>query len=348
MAEPNAVRSRNSRRAARSFLIVFVAFWSLLTGIFDAIIITGWVRNLNARSYTAAPAKVLESSVETSHSSDSTTYAPRILYEYSVAGKTYQSRTYRYGQWSTSDRGYAERIVAAHPVGRTLAAYYNPRDPADAVLTVTPDGLSRMLPLFLTPFNIVMLAGWTLLVLSLRARRDPGRVGGVRITEEVSAITVNLQSVPRPLAFFAGAMIVAFPGIFVAAFALGGQPSTTTLAVYWSLCTLSGVLALVWYAARVARGHYRLTIDPMRRTLTLPGLCKSPEPELSFARVRAVALRQSTTRHTNNYPNTDLFLVRAEQATPSPAPAEHRLRSFADPAEAEALASWLRERIGCA
>ena len=78
-----------------------------------------------------------------------------IHYRYSIAGVTYKSSLFSYGQrrfYFASDR---ERITSLYPIGRQLSVYYNPDDVSKAV--INRDSVS-FVRLFLTSnwfFNTV-------------------------------------------------------------------------------------------------------------------------------------------------------------------------------------------------
>ena len=88
---------------------------------------------LNARSWTAAECKVIQSTIESKNDSDGRTYQPKIRYEYRVAGKRYTSTRYSFFPiWS--NRGRAETIVAEYKTGTNHPCFYDPAKPDEAVL----------------------------------------------------------------------------------------------------------------------------------------------------------------------------------------------------------------------
>lgn len=58
----------------------------------------------------------------------------------------------------------ASEFVAAHPPGSAVTVFYDPASPATAVLESGFDGRDIFLPLFLLPFNVVMLGFLRVLV----------------------------------------------------------------------------------------------------------------------------------------------------------------------------------------
>jgi len=122
-----------------TFILVFgiAAVWMLYT----------YFRQRREASESAAwPAtqgKIVLSTVKASNFYDrdssgtwqKTFYFPNVQYEYSVMGKTYTGKRIAFG----ASRGFrsrapAEKILERYPVGATVTVYYNPNDPADAVL----------------------------------------------------------------------------------------------------------------------------------------------------------------------------------------------------------------------
>jgi hypothetical protein len=62
-------------------------------------------------------------------------FAPRVVYEYEVNGQTYRGDRLRIGIESFSgSRRRVEQELARYPVGSAVTVYYNPANPAEAVL----------------------------------------------------------------------------------------------------------------------------------------------------------------------------------------------------------------------
>jgi hypothetical protein len=64
-----------------------------------------------------------------------------------------------------------EHIVRNYAQGRETTVYYNPTDPAESLLQPGVDGSDLLLLLFLAPWNLMVAAGWLVLVKSAAARR---------------------------------------------------------------------------------------------------------------------------------------------------------------------------------
>ena len=61
-------------------------------------------------------------------------YRPEMAYSYSVGGKEYVAETIRTDLQSQSNPADLKRLLDTYPVGQTVAVFYNPANPAEAVL----------------------------------------------------------------------------------------------------------------------------------------------------------------------------------------------------------------------
>jgi hypothetical protein len=90
-------------------------------------------------------------------------YKPVISYTYQVGDKNYQSSKYKNSfvargeEWLSADRQAVEKIVAAHPPGRTSTVSYDPDDPGNAYLELD-SSISRLF-VFRTSGIVLILAG---------------------------------------------------------------------------------------------------------------------------------------------------------------------------------------------
>ena len=64
----------------------------------------------------------------------SSSYRPEIKYTYSVMGNNYEGHRIGFGVPVGSFESAAKQVVARYPHGATRTVYYNPRNPAQAVL----------------------------------------------------------------------------------------------------------------------------------------------------------------------------------------------------------------------
>ncbi len=324
------------------FAVVFVGFWSAVTLAFDGILFYAALRQLVATGYPSVIGVVSHSEVKEHSDSDGSTYRPEIKYIYRVGEQEYTGDRYRYGQMASGDR-HAHRVVAAHPVGRELAVHYNPADPADAVLLTGLEGSDLFLAVFMTPFNMIMLAGWWACGRWLRTRFWRPPAGGARIVERGFRTRVRFSDV-SPLAVAAAAMAAtAFVSVFVIGFSLGFNPPLEVAAADWTLILGTAAAVYVW---RRVRRPGELVIDEVGRTLTLPPRKgRRNELVIPLSSIRAIEVASEQQKDSEGG-WTESFVPAVHYIAENRAESVERLDKKQDRAEAEGLAAWLRERLG--
>jgi len=111
-----------------------------------------WLRGRRASSITKSwpttTGRVLYSQVEWRHSSGRSggAYYPSVVYEYQINGQTYQSNTIHPGMevGYGGFRSKVDQTVAKYPAGGMVEVFYNPENPAQAVLEHSATGNSIM------------------------------------------------------------------------------------------------------------------------------------------------------------------------------------------------------------
>jgi hypothetical protein len=118
----------------------------ILALVFFYIALRGRRASSITKTWPTTSGRVLRSEVELrrSHSSEggySSSYYPVVLYEYEVMGQRYQSTTLSPGlEYGLGFQGRVQARVAKYPVGSTVLVYYNPQNPAQAVLEHSATG----------------------------------------------------------------------------------------------------------------------------------------------------------------------------------------------------------------
>jgi hypothetical protein len=120
-----------------------------------------------AADFLAVPAEVVESRVQYIRTVSRRRWEVRIVYTYTVDGTRYQSSRLgfdtrpRIEGYEGTEASYAE----AFPVGKQITAYYDPEEPATAVLTRRQDRspLRFFIPLGLLGFFSLLIFGPLLL-----------------------------------------------------------------------------------------------------------------------------------------------------------------------------------------
>jgi hypothetical protein len=322
-------------------LIVFGLIWSIVTLIFD--VNWGWsvIRQFQALDYPTVSGRVTRSEIETHRSRRSNTYSPKIKYTYRVNGKEFTGDRYRYGQMSSND-GRARRIVAEHPVGRQIDVHYAAADPADSVLLTGLEGADLFMPMFMTPFNLIILSIWYV-PFSKFGRRGSG-VGNAKLLDDGYESRLRLVEFGPIVVGATVAGVIAFLGTFIIGFGFGGNPELPVMYIAWSVILGGGVLSYGWHHRKIADGRFDLVIDNLGRRLTLPRTQGRKDAVVVDAdHIVSVEVEQLSKRGSkgSTYYVYAPTLVVAESKD---AVRREKLVEWSDEARANELADWLRER----
>lgn len=93
-----------------------------------------------SRNWPSTKGTVTSSSIseqtrrDTSTRRTTTTYFPRVLYEYQVKGRHYTSHRIEFGGDSGGMKRMAKKVVDKYPSGKKVTVHYNPQDPQYGVL----------------------------------------------------------------------------------------------------------------------------------------------------------------------------------------------------------------------
>jgi hypothetical protein len=87
-----------------------------------------------AKTWPTAEGRILSSSLRERNDGEGTSYEVAILYEYFVNGRAHRSDVWRVRPGSSSFTKAATAAVERYPVGAAVTVYFNPEDPADAML----------------------------------------------------------------------------------------------------------------------------------------------------------------------------------------------------------------------
>jgi hypothetical protein len=117
--------------------------------------IKGWKRYQESDNWIPITAEIISADISSHKGTKSTTYFVNITYAYEVFGQPYQS-----GQFSFGSEGTAEKVIAKYPPGSKQMIYYDPNQPAQAVLERKYDATSAILAV------IVGLAGFGMVIYS--------------------------------------------------------------------------------------------------------------------------------------------------------------------------------------
>jgi hypothetical protein len=123
--------------------------------------LAGRRRVREAMNWQQTTGTVLSSEVETRRSRSgqsgySTSYYPRVVYEYEVMGQRYRSNQFNLGEVGLGFYNRVAAKVAEYPQGKMIDVYYNPNNPSEAVLERTSPRSKVFL--FVVVFILALLA----------------------------------------------------------------------------------------------------------------------------------------------------------------------------------------------
>jgi hypothetical protein len=328
------------RKFAFSYPLLFLAIWTgvLFTG--DYVVLETSVHQFLADKYAMTVGEIVRSELGQG------TLGRRginIGYSYNANGVDYTGRLYRYDE---RNGAFDYKLVAkAFPPGSRQIVYYNPDNPADAVLSPGLSGCDLLLALFALPLNVISIAVW---VAMIQSRRDCGRLpaGGVRILHPAGETRVRLAEFsPLAAGFFvlaAAAIAAAMLIVFAAGFGASLELMKATLIVV----AATGVAAFAWTAERNRSGRYDLCAYEAGQTLLIPPAAGRKAP-LIVPKSEIIAV--TTHRRVSHNPSGwhFSFVPALDRAAPSSERQSLDLVNWGwTEGKARAFAGWLSQELG--
>jgi len=218
-----------------------------------------------------------------------------IEYNYTVDGVDYTGHRYRYDDHNVTLEWDA--TVEDHPRWSFRTVFYNPQNPADALLEPGIDGCDLLCLLFALPLNVLTCALWSAMITRLREKSRIRPAGGVPILKQPGEIRVSLAETPAFAAGFYGSAAVAFIAAFPVVIAGGFEPAPRLMKAVWAVVLAAGGALFVWRALRNGSGIYDLCIDQASQTVTLPQTAGRRKP-LTLARceISGVSVQRRVSR----------------------------------------------------
>ena len=307
----------------------WVLIWTGIVLVFDTVVAVTAYHQLRALTFPTAEGVVTRCEVTSVDDTDGPTSKLDLAYEYEVNGRRHAGTRYSYTEISTNTQAW-QRVAARMPRGAPVRVSYDPADPAESLLRPGLTGFHLSMLWFVTPFNLVMVGGWVCLVRSRRSAADP--LAPRAIVPTATGWRVRLSGFGRAGWFAVTFLAITFFGTFVWALGCGFNPAVPLAG--WGYVAALAVAALV--AARLT--PQCLEVDEVARVLRLPA---KPAPlEIPFDAVRGVTVTRETYKDSEG-DVVERYHCRLLRKGPPPV----NVATYSCPAEAEALAAWLRGRI---
>jgi len=261
------------RKSGLIYPFLLLACWTGLIGAGTYALLETTIRQHLARGFSATQGRIVRS--EVGHSV-MIRRGIEIEYHYIVSGKAYTGHRFRYDDHNSALEW--EVAVEGHPLGSSQTVYYNPKNPADALLQPGVDGCDLLLLLFALVIGVLTSVLWRALLTRLRERSGIRPAGGVRILKLSGMTTVPLGETSAFTAGFyamaAAAFIAAFPIVIVGGF----EPSLRLVQTSWEVVLGAGVPVFMWRVMKKWSGIYDLRIDQASQTVTLPQTAGRRQP----------------------------------------------------------------------
>lgn len=259
-------RSGGKQRAGIGCLGCFGLIWMLFVLGFDGFIGYGFWRTYDAKArFLTTPGVVTGSEIERSSSSDGTTYAAKIEYEFELGGTSYTGDRHSYFSISTSSRGHAEEVVKRYPVGRRVQVHYDPGEPEDSVLEVDARSFPSIAILFLTPFHCIgigfLFGGVAEVVRRRQLGEDAEALAGLVVKRRKERLVLEDAHWRGWMVFLMVLGITSFIAVFVVAFTMGVGTGRQMVLWIWGGCVGAALLMPTLLRLKRAGTSRRLVID---------------------------------------------------------------------------------------
>lgn len=124
---------------------VLIAVGVLAIIVFGVLLraLQSWRKTIVSKSWPTAMGTVLSATVAAGRTSgrNGTSYYPLVVYEYAVNGQRYTGNRLRFGsQIGVELQSWAASALGKYPAGGSVPVYYNPDNPAEAVLIRNASG----------------------------------------------------------------------------------------------------------------------------------------------------------------------------------------------------------------
>jgi hypothetical protein len=253
-----------SRNISPIFFVVFFVFWSTITLLFDAAGLKAIGHQLLAYGFAEAPGIITSSRVKVDSDGEGTSYTPVVNYRFTVGGNQVAGNTIRHGSFDIRP-GEPYRLVEQFPAGTHVTVYYNPRQPSDSLLLPGLTSGHVFMVFFMTPFNIILLAGWLLVWDWVHARRRSSLPRCAKLKSTYDGFALKIYSMTPLAAALIGLFGVSFASIFAVAVLSLFLPAAMPV----SLACVVAIVVPAWIFRRQLKYAKVLEVDELRGTFEL-------------------------------------------------------------------------------
>ena len=316
-------------------LVLFGLFWSAIVGAADVLIGGSMLSSLQALSFERTSGTITQSGVVRHEDSDGDTYSVDIRYTYDVDGTRHEGARYSYSVVSSSDRSWADLIVAAYPVGATRDVHFNPGQPSDSVLRPEVDGSTLMMLMFLTPFNAVMVGIWSFVGLAIFWLRHNGARSPLPTFQRDGATHVRLSHLTWPVVGVIGVGGASLVGIFLIGFGTGFHPEADQMVVCWIIVVLVGVHVALGRRRQERAGCFDFIVD--QRFVSFPQVAGEPA-RLQLRKSDVADIEMKLTGHDDDTPQYDILVRKRDGEA-------HKLVAWSGEETSQEIVAWLRLQL---
>ena len=321
--------------------VLGLLLWSLMVLAPDGLLAYLTIKNLKAQWYPIVPGEITHSAEQPAAGGQEVgnSFNAEARFRYSVNGQEFTGQRLHFlNLHDVSRLTKSQQTLSRYAVGQRVEVIYNPHDPSDSALDRTLNGMPLSFALFLLPFNLLLVVGWSWVVRrvsgtrSLPLRRD-GACWSVLSTNGQPGIVASM---------IAG--VVSFVLIFVVGIGGWSDNLSAMIAVWAVVLGLSGLA--YWHTrSLVLREQPVLILEDDLANVKWPP--SAGTPEFSLARSRLLAIELNNDRPRGQDGDSSLtFSILLQFNSDDGQPAQRVAFQTTSSIEATAMLEWLEEWTG--
>lgn len=310
------------------FMLVLAGlFWSALVLMFDGFMGYFMVKQIASSHYASITGQIVQSEVgKGSDSEGSVSYGIKIRYTYKVGERLYENKVYKYINYASKDPLSIANKIKDLPVDSEVTVFYRPSDPGDSVLSPGITEQDCFVPIFLLPFNVIMIFFWRAGFSMLHYRFRRPEAGGLEVIRPAGEVRLRLVRF-SPFAY--GLAAVGCAGVL--GIILGAAASSSSTSLRFPIGTglmiaVVGLWAGFHQKQKYTSGNYDLVIKKAIGKVILP---MNPKED----RRRSLLLNDIV----------DIFVEENDDSHSEADPEYHNKIHLKDPERCEKICHWLGE-----